>query len=510
MAAYKVVEESRRIRGEAYGALKECRANLSNKDLLHIKYNFCDVLITCVRYMFQKECKNGPEKSSCFYTLNHLQSIKETIFTLINVSGGTVNPFVRWLDIDEAFNESLKVGMIKNFGFVDIGEFLNACQDIFQQKVIEVNKTIKTYANFDGIFSLTKSDRVIQENKSFVTKTFSIFMFSNLTELFQENVVEFLKKTIEEFQETDSGWTLKEINFLTIHMQDFNPMRAGTFIELPIFIQEKKACVNVVNSDNMCFKWSVLAGLKQLDISENHKQGIATPNLRNANRVSIYKNCESEYDLDFSEINFPTPVEDIEKFEKKNNISINLYILQEYENGESKIVIAQPSSISKQKKHINLLLLQDVNEIEEDLCENTSIDLEYLNITKKRKVTILQQSYKFHYVYIKNLSRLVDAQVSKRKTRRFFCDLCFHFYECVESLEEHEKRCRNINECQIILPDPNDEEESCVQFKNFNYKLKVPFVIYSDFESVLKPIKDDVRKEAQHEPVSVGYYLKCR
>ena len=184
--------------------------------------------------------------------------------------------------------------MIKNFGFIDIEEFLNGSQDIFQQKVIEMNKTMKIYVNLDCIFSVTKNDHVIQENKSFVSKTFQVFLFSNLAELYKENVVEFFKKTIEEFQETDSGWTLREINFLTIHMQHFNAMRAGTFIELPTVIKEKHACVNVINSDNKCFKWSILAGLKQLEISENHKQGIATPNLRNPNRVSIYKNCESD------------------------------------------------------------------------------------------------------------------------------------------------------------------------------------------------------------------------
>ena len=179
--------------------------------------------------------------------------------------------------------------------------------------------------------------------------------------------------------------------------------------------------------------------------------------------------------------------------------------MQESENGVTKIVIAQPSSIAKQKRHINLLLLQDESELEENVCEN----LEYLNVTKKRKVTILRQTYKFHYVYIKSLSRLVGSQVSKDKIKRHFCDVCFHFFGSIEKLEEHEKKCRNVNECQVVLPNPMDEEECCLQFKNFRNKLNVPFVIYSDFESVLKPWNDG-RKEIRHEPVSVGYYLKCR
>ena len=175
MSSYSVVEESHRIRREGYTALKQCRKNPVDKDLLSIKNNFCEILITCVKYMLQNECKNGPEKSSCFYTLNHLKSVKEVIFTLLNVSGGTVNPFVKWLDVDEAFEQSLKVGMIKNFGYLEIEDFLIACRDIVCVKVRECNESVKIYRHLDALFSLRKADRTIVENKSFITKTFSVF-----------------------------------------------------------------------------------------------------------------------------------------------------------------------------------------------------------------------------------------------------------------------------------------------------------------------------------------------
>ena len=64
-------------------------------------------------------------------------------------------------------------------------------------------------------------------------------------------MIEVLKRTIEEFQETDSGWTLESINFLTLHIQKYNPLRAGTYIEVPEFIRGKKAYINVRN-DSRC------------------------------------------------------------------------------------------------------------------------------------------------------------------------------------------------------------------------------------------------------------------
>ena len=97
MNSYTIVNESRRIRREGYDALKECYRNPEKKELVEIKINLCEVLITVIRYMFKNECKNGPQKTSCFHTLNHLLSIKESLFTLVNITGEAVDPFVKWM-----------------------------------------------------------------------------------------------------------------------------------------------------------------------------------------------------------------------------------------------------------------------------------------------------------------------------------------------------------------------------------------------------------------------------
>ena len=68
-----------------------------------------------------------------------------------------------------------------------------------------------------ALFSLNKSDRVMEEHKHFKGETFNIFQYSNVDELFTKHVSEFLDKEIQEFQERDSGWTLKSIDFLTIN-----------------------------------------------------------------------------------------------------------------------------------------------------------------------------------------------------------------------------------------------------------------------------------------------------
>lgn len=347
MNSYSVVSESRRIRREAYDVLKECYKNPENKQLLEIKFNFCDVLLSVIRFMFKNDCKNGPEKTSCFYTINHLLAIKENLFNLLNVSGGAVNPFVKWLELEEIFDGCIKVGMIKNFGFLDITDFLTASRDIFCEQVNRIHQSVKVYVKLEALFSLTKVDRVIEDNKSFISDVFPIYQYSDTPNLYNTKVIEVLKKNIEEFQETDSGWTLKSINFLTVHIHKYNPLRAGTYIELPKFIQKKRACINVRNDDEYCFKWAVISALVHQDIEKQHKNGIAAKNIQNPSRVSTYKKAEKKFNLDFSDISFPVDPTDIKIFEKKNDISINLYIVHETENEEQKICVAQPSSLKK-------------------------------------------------------------------------------------------------------------------------------------------------------------------
>ena len=508
MASNSVIEKSREIRREGFELLKECYKNIANKDFIKLKFDLCEKSLKTVNDLFKNECINGPEKFSCFYTSNQLLSIRETLFNLINITGGSVTPHVRWLEVENVFKNSIKVGMLKNYGFLDVEQFLNACKVIFCEQISLFKISVKVNSTFDALFSLVKSDEVLEENKSFNTKTFEIHQFSNLSNLFDENIRDKLLKIIEEFQERDSGWTLKEINYLNINIFKFNPLRAGSYIELPKTLQNKKACINVKNEDQECFKWAVLCGLYHDKFRDEDGK---IPNVKNSDRVAKYRGFENECNLNFSGINFPTSPLEIEKFERQNEISINLYAVEISENNKDyKVIVAQPSAIGKKKgrKHLNLLFLQKVEEYHEIESENACIDFENKYITKKRKTTVLRSNYNNHYLYIKSVERLIGKQVTRHT--KYFCDICFHYFHKKENLEEHEEICQEKNECEVVLPNENNDQERFVEFKNFGNKNSVPYTIYADFESLLTPVKGDPRKEIIHEPLSVGYHLKCR
>lgn len=99
----------------------------------------------------------------------------------------------------------------------------------------------------------------------------------------------------------------------------------------------------------------------------------------------------------------------------------------------------------------------------------------------KRKISLM-----FHYVWIKDLSRLVSSQLSKRSHKQFICNRCLHYFRNESKLKLHEQDCAQINKCKVNLPTPKDK---ILQFKNHGNKEKVPFVIYADFEYLLKSVE---------------------
>ena len=83
-------------------------------------------------------------------------SIKECLFNLLNVTGGSVQPFERWLNLKEIFDSCIKVKMIKNFGFLDITDFLTASRDIFCEKPNLIHESVKVYGKIEDFFHQQK------------------------------------------------------------------------------------------------------------------------------------------------------------------------------------------------------------------------------------------------------------------------------------------------------------------------------------------------------------------
>ena len=287
-----------------------------------------------------------------------------------------------------------------------------------------------------------------------------------------------------------SGWKFKKVLKLECRVAKYSPKLGGSYIEAPPVLTTKKAIVNVKNEDHQCFKWSILSSV--IDI-QSHPE-----------RMSHYKKLDPEdYGLDFSGITFPTPLKQIQKFEKKNNISINVYEPHYFEGkGKGK----------KQGKSVQRV-------IPRLLYKTKLLDRE----TKKCKMINLlrlEEGENSHYCWIKNFSRLASNNKGYNNGgKKHYCHWCLTPFASEEKLEHHKSNgCAQLSdEVKAVMP---KKDNAFVEFKNHSNQIKAPFCIHADFECILKPIVSDqnnisvneclgessTQKYQSHEPCGFTVY----
>ena len=86
-----------------------------------------------------------------------------------------------------------------------------------------------------------------------------LFKLENIEKLLEDSYAELISK-IEEFQSRGSGWVLNKLLILDLHILEYNPLHASSYIPLPERLASNKAIINIQNKDQKCFLWSVIAG----------------------------------------------------------------------------------------------------------------------------------------------------------------------------------------------------------------------------------------------------------
>jgi hypothetical protein len=259
-------------------------------------------------------------------------------------------------------------------------------------------------------------------------------------------------------QKEGSGWVLDEILHLDLNLAHYAPVKGSNYVPLPSKLKTKKAIINIKNSENKCFMWSVLAGIHEVPL-HSHPE-----------RLRHYQQFQDE--LDFTGIEFPVTVDKIGKFEHQNNISVNVFGFED---------VLFPLYITKEHfdTHVNLLLYS--------------------------------QGTTRHYCLIKDLNKFLYSQ-NRRKARMSYCRYCLHGFIREDLLQDHEPHCSQYGPQRIELP---NEDNARLFFKDYHKQLKVPFAIYADFESLTtrivstqpNPEKSFTEKYQHHQPCGFLYIV---
>ena len=114
---------------------------------------------------------------------------------------------------------------------------------------------------------------------------------------------------IQEIKE--SGWLFDKINTMKIRFHKTGELYGSSCVKIPF---RSNALINIKNKDRNCFIWSILASLHPCD--NDHP-----------NRVSNYIQYFNEINIDGFDFSNGFKCSDVHKFEKLNNLSINIFEL---------------------------------------------------------------------------------------------------------------------------------------------------------------------------------------
>ena len=181
---------------------------------------------------------------------------------------------------------------------------------------------------------------------------------------------------------------------------------------------------------------------------------------------------------------------------KKNNKEVALDIIYTLPNTKE-IKLAYKSKYNhKRKNQVVLLMISDSKQSDE--------------------------IYKWHYIALKSdsidngfnrpirsLSRLFRG-ITSNNNGDFYCLGCLHSFRTGNKLKRHERLCNNHDYCHVEMPTRDNNTLKC---NHGEKSLKVPSVIYDDFESILikqqlcqnNPEESYTEKKSIHE--SCGYSI---
>ncbi|XP_053209837.1 uncharacterized protein LOC128393666 [Panonychus citri] len=264
--------------------------------------------------------------------------------------------------------------------------------------------------------------------------------------------IENLELVVDQFTQRGSGWVLQTVKMLEIRVGKLKENSGGcSSVKLPLNLIRKRSLVSPVCKSH-CFKWAVLIALHP---QATHRQ-----------RVSKYKKFEKWYK--FRDIDPITPFSQINRFEKRNNVSINVYTLTLCK--KPKVV---PLKINKDRKtsHINLFLFND------------------------------------HYFHITNFNGFM---MNNKSWERFFCYSCLSGFRDQSSLTRHESFCGDNSAQRTILPGTENVPKTC-EFTRAEKSISYPYVIYADFEALVIKSENALGASTfeyqKHEACSFGWVV---
>jgi hypothetical protein len=324
----------------------------------------------------------------------------------------------------------------------------NYCYNMLQNAIKKFgNARVYAVVNFTCHSTVSVSDGYGNQEFSFARNLGRIDINN-----FQDFQKYFINGTIDAFNSVNGKDYIicYGFNNIELNVVKHNPFHGSSYTELPACVKNSKSVINIKNADNKCFLYSILASRHEI---ASHPE-----------RVSHYEKFMNE--LQWKETDFPMAINKIPFFEKKDNIKVNVYAIDE-DSVTSKISLYR--SKSQNKEEINLFL------------------------------------HDKHYSYIKNWSRFSGGK------QEHVCPNCFWKYKNDQFYKRHLENCHKLNEngSMVIMPKDKIVKDKIsgkeinikpqTMFSDYKKQKQVPVVMYADFECNLEPFHASPDKTKRHD-----------
>ena len=318
-----------------------------------------------------------------------------------------------------------KLTITSNFENTGIGfRFINK---IIREMSIIYARLMNQYKfRYQTVFSarFDKQDedaQLLDETELFINLNIN----QNLTQsdIDNNNITFPLERQIQQQKLKDSGWRFDKVNSMTIYFYKTTEMNGSNYIKIPL---RSNAILNIENNDKYCFLWSIFASLYRCN--NNHP-----------NRVSNYRQYFNNLNIQGFGFTNGFKCSDVHKFNEINNLSVNIFELNFY---------------------------QDQNQWKHKLIP---IEISKNNTDKVIDLAI----YKNHYVLIKNLDVFLGDH-----NKKFICRRCLSSYTSENMLIKHTPKCEN-NDFTCI----RTSNESHLHWRKHFHKNPLFFRLYADFEA---------------------------
>ena len=267
-----------------------------------------------------------------------------------------------------------------------------------------------------------KSEEIIHTKPWFKSSTEKVM---NKYEINQKlrTATEKVLDSYDNFMRKESGWFLIKVLQMKMKIYSYKPLRGGCFaVKLPEPYNRMRGILTFPQTgDKRCFLYCVLAGL--------------FPQKQRKNNFLEYLKFETR--INTTSLSYPVRIDNMERFERQNDLSINVYIL-----------------VKKGSDHVGKCI-----RISDNCSANTHVDL------------LLHTG---HYHLITNLSAFLRY---KKRNKRWQCPKWLKF----RTIANKNHLCGN----QTVLCFPNRNKK-----QHFMNVQNITFPIYCDLETYNTPVTE--------------------